>query len=171
MGGEVAKFAAVVCSSVDAAAREQATAYIAKVLTDALRGSHGALLAVTLSSRKLNQERFADGVILADPIPLVQTMLAAVQENTATAASLLRSQESLLRGMITSDGVTILGTNGSIRAFRVFVRPSTKGGSGQAASGGARSRAFEVLRACVGKSLAAAMIRSQDGRTEVVVPE
>jgi hypothetical protein len=105
---------------------------------------------------------------LKEPIPLANTMIAAISENTATAASLLRSQESLLRGMIGSDGVTILGTDGSIRAFRVFVRPA-KNAPVQQVTGGARSRAFEVLRSWVeGKILVAAMIRSQDGRTEVV---
>jgi hypothetical protein len=90
---------------------------------------------------------------------------------TAADASLLRSHESLLRGMIGSDGVTIMGTDGSIRAFRVFVQGSGKkaGGRQQAASGGARSRAFDVLRGYVGKTLRAALFRSHDGRTEVVV--
>src|SRR5262249_10497144 len=110
-------------------------------------------------------------VILKEPIPLVQSMLTAVKEMTAADASLLRSQESLLRGMIGSDGVTILGTDGSIRAFRVFVHRTSRKVQGLqgTSSGGARSRAFDVLRGYVGKILRAALFRSQDGRTEVVV--
>lgn len=106
-----------------------------------------------------------------EPIPLIQTMLTAVKTKTASDALLLRSQESLLRGMISSDGVTILGTDGSIRAFRVFVHgPGKKPGNQQrAASGGARSRAFEVLRGYLRKPLRAILFRSQDGRTELEV--
>ncbi len=98
-------------------------------------------------------------------------MLMAVKEQSAAADSLLRSHESLLRGMIMSDGVTILGTDGSIMGFRVFVQAvaEKKIDLKERAAGGARSRAFEVLRGYLGAPLKAALFRSQDGRTEVVV--
>jgi hypothetical protein len=91
--------------------------------------------------------------------------------STAAAATLLRSHESLLRGMIASDGVTVLGSDGSVRAFRVFVQRKRRAASAQQGShsGGARSRAFEALRGYLGRTLRAILIRSQDGRTEAVV--
>jgi hypothetical protein len=173
MSAQIAAFAKVSCSDLVADYREQAAGYLARVLTEFLRGSHGALLGAAPYKKVLDRKRLSDGAILQEPIPLVQTMLAAVKETTAAEASLLRSQESLLRGMISSDGVTILGTDGSIRAFRVFVQRSEKkaGRQSAASSGGARKRAFDVLRSYVGTILSAALFRSQDGQTEVAVKE
>jgi hypothetical protein len=170
MNGHVDDFAKVVCSEVLKDQRDQAIGYLARILTDCLRGSHGALLAATPYKKPLDRNKLSDGVVLSDPIPLVQTMLSAIRGRTAAEATLLRSQESLLRGMIGSDGVTVFGTDGSIRAFRIFVQQiGTKKAAGQSVSGGARSRAFAVLRGYVGTSLKAALFRSQDGRMEVVV--
>jgi len=170
MSGHVDEFAKVTCSEVPPEQREQATDYMARLLTDCLRGGHGALLASVPSGTPLDLDKFSDGVVLGESIPLVQTMITAVHARTAAEATLLRSQESLLRGMIESDGVTVFGTDGSIRAFRIFVQQT---GADQAAvqpvSGGARSRAFAVLRGYVGPSLKAALFRSHDGRMEVVV--
>jgi hypothetical protein len=170
MSGQVIAFAQAACSEVPEVKRGMAAAYLGRVLTDHLRGSHGALLGIAPHQKKLDKAKFADGVILAEPIRLVETMLAAVAERSASAAGLLRSHESLLRGMIASDGVTILGTDGSIKAFRVFVSTPARRANQSRAAGGARSRAFEVLRGYVPKVLSGVLFRSQDGRTEVVVP-
>lgn len=171
MSGQILEFSRAACLDVAGGSRAQAAGYLARVLTEFLRGSHGTLLAAAPSAKSLDPKKFSDGVILEEPIPLVQTMLSAAKEKAAAEASLLRSHESLLRGMMASDGVTILGTDGSIRAFRVFVHPPGKkvGTQPGASSGGARSRAFNILRSYVGKALRGALFRSQDGRTDVVV--
>jgi hypothetical protein len=169
MSGHVDDFATVVCSDVPEDRRIQATGYLARILTDCLRGGHGALLASVPSSIELDREKLSDGVLFGEPIPLVQSMISAVQDKTAADATLLRSQESLLRGMIESDGLTVFGTDGSIRAFRIFVQATVNPAVAvQPVSGGARSRAFAVLKGYVGPFLKAALFRSQDGRMEVV---
>jgi hypothetical protein len=170
MSSQISEFAAAACSDVAKEARKQAAGYLARVLTDCLRGGHGSLLAAVPHKKKLDRKKLSDGVVLAEPIPLVQTMLAAVSATAVAEASLLRSQESLLRGMMASDGVTVLGTDGSIRAFRIFVQKTDKSPDARRSSpGGARSRAFAVLRTYVGSALRAALFRSQDGRMEVAV--
>jgi hypothetical protein len=171
MGGQVLEFAQASCSDMALESREQASGYLARVLTEFLRESHGTLLATAPFAKPLDPKKFSDGILLSEPIPLVQTMLTAVKQQTAADLSLLRAHESLLRGMITSDGVTILGTDGSIRGFRVFVHRRGKRVEDQRgpSSGGARSRAFDVLRGYIGSTLRAALFRSHDGRTEVVV--
>jgi hypothetical protein len=167
-GGQILAFSQAACLAVPPAERALAVTYLDRLLTSCLRGSHGALLAVAPHHKKLDSAKFSDGVVLPDPILLVDMLLSAVREQSAHAASQLRSHESLLRGMIASDGVTILGTNGTIKAFRVFVSPGGRK-SGQAPpTGGARTRAFDVLRSYVPRTLSAALFRSQDGRTEVV---
>lgn len=169
--GLISDFASAACSDVTDVSKDLSTGYLDRILTGYLRGSHGALLAVVPCTKSWDKKLFSDGVILREPIPLIQTMLIAAREQTVADASLLRSQESLLRGMIGSDGVTILGTDGSIQAFRVFVQRSIEKSEGHLgmASGGARSRAFAVLRGYVKTSLQAALFRSQDGRIEVVL--
>lgn len=171
MSGQIMEFAQAACLDVPIEERERASGYLTRVLTDFLRSSHGALLAVAPADRVLDADKLADGVVFPQPVPIIKYMLAAVTEQTAAADSLLRSRESLLRGMIMSDGVTVLGTDGSVRAFRVFVQTAVEEKEKQTAKpdGGARSRAFEVLRGYVGAPLKAALFRSQDGRTEVVV--
>jgi hypothetical protein len=170
MNGQIFEFAAAACSDVAEEVRKQAAGYLARILTDCLRGGHGSLLAAVSHKEQLDRNKLSDGIVLAEPIPLVQTMLAAVRSTAAAEAALLRSQEALLRGMIASDGVTVLGTDGSIRAFRIFVQKTDNSpGTRQFSPGGARSRAFAVLRSYVGSALRAALFRSQDGRMEVAV--
>lgn len=167
MSEQVLEFSQVACSDLPDDQQEQGAGYLTRVLTDILRSSHGALMAVAPHQKALPAKQFSDGVVLAEPIPVVGAMLAASESGSANAAALLRSHESLLRGMIMTDGVTVLGTDGSIKAFRVFVQAARKSGGGNSPVGGARSRAFEVLRGYLGRSLKAALFRSQDGRTEV----
>lgn len=171
MSGQIMEFAQVACVDVPAEEQEQAAGYLTRVLIEVLRASHGALLAVAPAGQALEPEKFSDGVIFTEPIPLVKHMLAATKEQSTAADSLLRSHESLLRGMIMSDGVTILATDGAILGFRVFVQTVAEKKSEQKRkpTGGARERAFEVLRGYLGAPLKAALYRSQDGRTEVVV--
>lgn len=171
MSGQIIEFAQAATLDVPTEQRELATGYLTRVLTDFLRASHGALLAVAPAGEDLDTDRFADAVVFAERVPLVNLMPAAVHEQTAMDVATLRSHESLLRGMIMSDGLTILGTDGSVKAFRVFVHaaPGEFERSKGRPAGGARARAFDVLRECLGAPLVAALYRSQDGRTEVVV--
>jgi hypothetical protein len=171
LGSQIVEFSRCICLDLPDEERDQAAGYMARLLTEFLRGSHGALLAVAPFAVVLEQHKFSDGVVFDEAVPLAKLMLTAANEQSANAASLLRSHESLLRGMIMSDGVTILGTDGSIKAFRVFVRAVGEMTAEQKikAAGGARSRAFEVLRSFLGAPLKAILLRSHDGRTEVVV--
>ena len=38
----------------------------------------------------------------------------------------LKARESLLQGMITSDGVTVLATDASVRGFRIFIKATAR---------------------------------------------
>lgn len=168
MSGQIGEFAAAACLDVTPEQREPASGYLARVLIEFLRTSHGALLVVAPAGQALDPTKFSDGVIFPEPVPFVSLMLTAVGEQSASATSLLRSHESLLRGMIMSDGITVLGTDGSIKAFRVFVH-ATSGTHHSSAmlDGGARTRAFRSLCGYLGAPLKACLFRSQDGRTEV----
>lgn len=171
LSGQIAAFASSACIDVVTDERDQAAGYLTRILSDFLRLSHGALIAVAPAGTPIDRSQFPDGVVFEPPIPLVKIMLDAVKEQSASADAQLRSHESLLRGMIMTDGITILGTDGSIKGFRVFVQPlaAEAGESRTGGAGGARSRAFGFLKGIIGKPLVSALFRSQDGRTEIVV--
>lgn len=95
MSGQILEFSRAACSDVDEDSSGQAAGYLARVLTEFLRGSHGTLLAAAPYAKALDPKKFSDGVILRESIPLIQTMLTAVKEKTAADLSLLRSHESL----------------------------------------------------------------------------
>ncbi|MDO7888137.1 hypothetical protein [Hymenobacter cheonanensis] len=168
MGGQIHNFARVACTDVEGEEKEQATEYLTNLLSLYLRESHGALLGVCQYNIDIDKAKFSDGVVLPEPIPLIDSMLTALKEKDAAAATMLRSYEALLRGMIMSDGITLFGSDGSLKAFRVFVQKQStdEGGANTTVTGGARSRAFQVLQGYIGESLQAALFRSQDGRTE-----
>lgn len=171
LGGQIVEFSRIACLDLPEEEREQAAGYMSRLLIEFLRASHGALLAVAPFGAPLEPDKFSDGIIFAEPVPLAKLMLAAAKEQSASTATLLRSHESLLRGMIMSDGMTILGTDGSVKAFRIFVQAAGEKKSEQKskAAGGARSRAFEMLQGYLGAPLKAVLLRSQDGQTEVVM--
>lgn len=168
---QIGHFARITCSDSAPDTREQVVGYVARVLGESLRSSHGALLAVVSAGEVHLPDLFVDAVVLPEPILLAHTVAEAIHQPGTGARIQLRGYEALLRGMIGSDGITLLGSDGSIRAFRVFVRrlPSDPDPIPGKTTGGARSRAFEVLQGQIGKALRAALFRSHDGRTEVVV--
>jgi hypothetical protein len=75
---------------------------------------------------------------------------------------------NLLQGMLATDGITVLRTDGAILAYNAFVRlQQDEAGPARAAVGGARKRAHFVLRRLVDEgSLVAAFFRSADGPSE-----
>lgn len=65
--------------------------------------------------------------------------------------------------MLGSDGIIVFKDNGSIVAYRTFLKlPATL----TSVTGGARRRTFEALKKLIGKDIQAAFMASQDGHTE-----
>ena len=67
------------------------------------------------------------------------------------------------------DGVTVFATDGTVRAYGCFLREPGTGVPSAQVVGGARRRAYGVLRSHVGSELVAALYRSQDGAADCVV--
>lgn len=142
--------------------------YVRRLLFSVTQECHGTIIVVLSSSQTSVPEHLADGVILDEPIDIVESYRQL--SGTATAANLaeLSSRELLMKGMVQSDGITILSSNGKILGFRVFVKPSDTERTELDAlniEGGARSRAFELLKLRVNEDVICAFFRSQDGRT------
>ena len=158
-------------SEITQEARGHATTYFRRIITHLCQRSHGTIVVVLLPGVSVVPELLNDGVILSQPIDLLGAFIELRREATAASLSRLSALEAVLGGMILSDGVTVLSSDGKIVAFRVFVKPSDDERielNTINPHGGARTRAFELLKLRVGKSIACVFFRSQDGVTNCV---
>lgn len=138
--------------------------YIDRILASAIKDSHGTLIAVVPSKAAELPETLADSVHLNPPLDLYGRFKMHIDEGkTAASVSRLQAASELVSGFIGSDGITIFNSAGYVLGYRAFVHSET---GGKPVAGGARSRAFEAMKALVGTDLIAAFFRSQDGRTD-----
>ena len=144
------------------ALREAARSFFHRVLFEVMQGSHGALVAV-LPRESARSSLFVDGVILDEPVDTVARIQRYLAEPGDASASSVRAAAQLLRGMMATDGVTVLRSDGCVVGYHVFVRHPASSSHVPALVGGARRRTFEVLCASLGTELIAAFMRSQDG--------
>ena len=136
--------------------KEPATSFLTRLLFDALRESHGCIVAVT-NMKKPPKLLSTDGVILDEPIDFVQ--LVSNLSKGKIPPSYIDSKGHLLKGMLNSDGITLFDNRGRLLGYNCFIKLST----GDHPIGGARKRAFATLAERIGKGLCAAFMQSQDG--------
>lgn len=137
-----------------------------RVMLDVVRAAHGTLVAVVPAGPRAGRP-FRDGVFLPSPVDVGAAIAAHQASRGAATQASLQGLRALLRGMMASDGVTVLRTDGAVVGFNVFVEhaPAPEGGRAPV-PGGARRRTFETLAGMLGRGLDAAFYRSQDGHTE-----
>lgn len=141
-------------------------AYLKRLLTSILQDCHGALLAVIDSpSIDSKEPTLTDGVWTSPSIPLSELHSNAVASGSAEALAALQGAETLIAGMIDSDGVVVFGTDGSVLAFRVFLKADEKERTAIPEKGGGRRRTFELMKMRLGTVFKAVFFRSQDGET------
>ncbi|MFM0025308.1 hypothetical protein PQR70_03375 [Paraburkholderia madseniana] len=140
--------------------------YVDRILSAAVKDSHGTLIAVVPSQILTLPERLTDSVPLNPPLHLYERFKRHIDEGkTAESVSRLQAASDLMSGFIGSDGITLFNDAGYVLGYRAFVHSDT---GGKPVAGGARSRAFEAMKALLGTDLTAAFFRSQDGRTDYV---
>ncbi|WP_420840424.1 hypothetical protein [Archangium primigenium] len=133
-----------------------------RVLFEAMQASHGTLVAV-LPKGMDGLPIFVDGVLLEPPLDLVARVMRYHQEPSVDAASAVSATAQLLRGMMATDGITVLRSDGFLVGYNVFIRHPETLSREAARVGGARRRTYEVLCGWVGRELTTAFFRSQDG--------
>lgn len=144
--------------------RESSKTYLEKTLHAALNACHGTIIAVA-KSKKL-PIFLSDGVVLKTPIDIasvVERLLADRSDVTAERA--LNANAALIKGMISSDGITVFDKTGRLIAYNCFIASPSKR-EGKLVIGGARTRAYEALKAKVGQRLEGVFVQSQDGWTK-----
>jgi hypothetical protein len=136
--------------------QDPSRSYLTRVLYNALRTSHGALVAVT--HRKSAPRRlFNDGMPLREPIDF-PALIRGVRRSQVLPDR-LTGASSLLEGMLNSDGIILFNSQAQLLGFNYFVRSKVSGTE----NGGARRRAFSALSERLGKELCGVFIQSQDG--------
>ena len=110
-------------------------------------------------------ENIARGVWLKPPVAIGKRLADAMSKKDADSLADLQAAESLLSGMMNSDGVIILGTDASVLAFRVFLRPKAEEREQLPDRGGGRRRTYELMKLRLPSLFHAVLFRSQDGET------
>lgn len=164
---DFSQFAELVSATVPEEDRADVAGFVTRVFTRACRESHGTLVGLLPEGVTELPAALIDGVVLSPVVDLAAAVRAYRRNPSAVNMATLQGYDSLLRGMISSDGVTILGPGARVFGYRIFVRGSEASTAIDAAHGGARSRAFRVLQDMVGTELRAAFMRSHDGQSEL----
>lgn len=156
----VSDLATAICSQVKTKLRETTETVIERAITTGLQESHGALVAVT---RGEDTPKFlTDGRFFSDSINFGHLVDKAASGDEADRLRLL-SHASVLEGMFGCDGIIVFNRRATVLGYNCFIPSSTRSGP---ATGGARKRAYEVLKGKIGRGLYAALLRSQDGASE-----
>ncbi|MCZ6652979.1 MAG: hypothetical protein O7D91_08125 [Planctomycetota bacterium] len=164
--------AAAAVSALEEPMKSQIRPYIERTLSSVCQQCHGTIIAVLSAETGPIPNSLTDGVVLEVPVDLADAFSGLSEEESASALSRLSARETLVRGMIQSDGITILGSDGTVRAFSVFVKPNDeeRGSMDEMdIKGGARSRAYQLLKLRLGDTLDCVFFRSQDGKMECTV--
>lgn len=153
----------LVCSELLDPLRESTTTYMEKTFRSALNACHGTIIAVVKT--RAVPSYLSDGVVLQAPLDIAAAVARHLSETMDTSAEhALNATTALLKGMISSDGITVFNKKGCLVAYNCFVSSRDKV-AGKFVIGGARARAYEALRPRVGKTLDGVFIQSQDGWT------
>lgn len=147
---------------VPEALRPDTQKFFRRVLIDALRSTHGSLIAVLPDgARELGPYR--DGLLMTPPLDIAARVAEWRRERSTEARTAVQGMAQLLAGMLSADGITLLASDGSIVGYNVFLHPGADATAGEVSLGGARQRTFRALATEVGHTLVAAFVRSQDG--------
>ncbi len=152
--------AAAVTQNLGDDIREPALRYMRNALNRILQRSHGALVAVVGSLAEAGPI-IANRVALTPPLDLPRRLKDFIDTPGVEELSALNGTATLLAGMLASDGVTVLGRDAKILAYRAFL-PLPEGG--RPLPGGARRWTFDTLCGDGAVGIHAAFYQSQDGR-------
>ena len=160
------QLATAIVADVPEETREPTGSFVRTALLEALQGGHGALVAVIPAGGSIPYALCNDAVILDAPLKILERIKAHKKNMSSETLAALLSCADLLSGMLHSDGITLVGSDASILGYNAFVksRPQPEDTKPSETIGGARRRAFEVLKKLVNDGeLAEAYFRSSDG--------
>lgn len=148
--------------------RESLRSYLSSTIGRSLLHGHGALVAVVQKDSAIPPSLIEDGIVLNEPIDLARLVEEFLDGQTVEAMSALTAYGALLAGMLGSDGITVLRSDGAIIGYNFFVnRDENTSMPASQLIGGARRRAFATLASSVrAEEVLCAFIRSSNGSTD-----
>ena len=142
--------------------RSHAQGFFRRAFLEVMQTPHGSLAAVVpVDCGRI--PLLADGILFEPPVDVVARIEAYLNDPREEKATSLQAAVSLLRGMMSADGITVLRSDGCLVGYNVFVEQAGMRSSDGVPIGGARRRSYDVLRRHLGNPLVAAFYRSQDG--------
>ncbi|WP_426732701.1 hypothetical protein [Myxococcus faecalis] len=167
--GSLAALVTAATINCDEACRESLRTYLSSKLTRALVEGHGALIAVVPLGKNIPSVLREDGRFFATPIELAPVIKGFLGGHDIESIMALNSYAALIEGMLGSDGITVLRSDGALLGYNAFVKSNNTEHTALPSQllGGARRRAFEVLCKLVEQvELACAFMRSSNGSSE-----
>lgn len=159
---DVRRFADAATSALEIGS--EFASYFRRLLLETVQACHGTLLSVI--DEEAPQKGLKDGVWPEPPIDFFQLHSIAFTSKTADALADLNGAESLLAGMMNSDGVLVFSSAGRLLAYRVFLSANGREKASIPEAGGGRRRTYELMKLRLSKPFKSIFFRSQDGETE-----
>jgi hypothetical protein len=166
---ETHKFCSSIVRDVPNDLKQEVQNFYWRLFERVLMSGHGCLAVVVKRTKRTLPLQLRDGVLitpLLDVTGKIGAMRQPPRRDLCANDTQLRAAAALIRGMLGTDGVTVLRSDGSVMAYNVFVKVSKKSGGMMPAFGGARRRAFHHLCTLIGGDLRSAFFLSQDGHAE-----
>lgn len=140
--------------------------YFRRLLMEIVQRCHGTLLAAIPPYDGEAPRSLTSGVMPDPHIDLFSLYSDANKSRNADSFADLRAAEVLLQGMIASDGIVVFGCDGTLKAYRSFIKPEESELRDLPTDGGGRRRTYELLKTRIPIEYSAALFRSQDGETK-----
>ena len=166
IGEELDSLCNAITMDIDEGYKDTCRSYFEKLIENALNTAHGTLIAVVKDNEdniEACKARHSDGIYLPTPIDICDFVMQSEEQKTREASTSNRLHSSLLQSMLHHDGVTIFTTKGRVLGYHIFVEPD--GSEKEEIVGGARTRAFEVLK--LSKIFECCFYKSQDGNEKI----
>ena len=160
------KFVTAITRDVASDHQEQTAAFYRRIMSVVTHAGHGTLASVVGRRKRVLPPQFQDAIVIDPPLAVPLSVSDLLKVENCPSNTQLLAYNALITGMLLSDGITVFGSDGTVRAYNVFVRhPRQK--SAEATAGGARHRTYSVLSFMVEEGiLEGAFMQSQDGRVE-----
>lgn len=149
----------IICSDLEEKLSQSCKTYLVSLISTAVRGSHGALIAV-VSKPRIPSFLTEDSTEVAPPINVSEAVESVRRD--ANAIPQLQALENIVCGMLCCDGIVVFDTRARVVAYNGFIKLKASN-----VVGGARRRACQALCDKVGKGLKAAFFQSQDGTSDL----
>jgi hypothetical protein len=149
--------------------KAQLLSFYYRLGADILHSNHGTLLAI-IPHQKSVPSLFRDGILLENRINVLGGISKMREPSTEESLHQLVAWNLLIRRMASMDGITVLDSCGAVVGYNCFIRGSNlESKEAGMVMGGARRRAFDVLRSHLGSQLFGVIYKSQDGVVELGV--